>query len=273
MPSKKIFISMIICCAIVVSTWLLTRKADSAKTLLKESAGVVAVEQAPIESNQDWRKILTNVSTTSKTFVNLTGNTGGDETTLTAQMSRDFMSQYLLLKKGGREVTPEEANQIATNVMSIPEYTQPNTAVYIQSNLHITNSKTKDTYDTYKTTVNYMLKKRSSNIKDDPMTILANVMQTDNTSELTKLDPLIASSKALVIDLLNMEVPNDAIRVHLDLINSVSNLSVNLESMKGILNDPVKTMTSISTYNQNILAFATALKNINLYFITKTGSQ
>lgn len=264
---------MIICCAIIVSTWILNRKVETAKTLLKENAHVVAVAQAPIESNQDWKKILTNISTTTKTFINLTKTPADDQTTLTAQMSRDFMSQYLLLKKGGREISIADANQIASNVMSVPEYTQPSAAVYVASNLHITTSKTQDTYIGYKTTVNYMLKNRSLQIKDDPVTILTNTMKTENSSEIAKLDPLVATSKSLITDLLSVAVPIDAVKIHLDLINAVSSLSVNLESMRGVLNDPVKTMASISTYNQNILSFANALKNLNVYFVKTTGSQ
>ncbi len=274
MPSKKIFIYVILSIAVITSVWLLTRKVDTAEQALAQikANAVVAEVAQPIKSNEDWKKILTSVSTSTRTVVNLTKTSVSDPTSLTAQMSKDFMSQYLLLKKGGRAVSLEEAQQIAANVLSVPEYTNSTGAIYVPSNLHITQKTDKETIITYKTTVNYILKNRSLQIKENPVTIVASAVKSESTTEIAKLDPIILTAKAMITELLSVEVPSDAVKTHLELINSISSLEANIEAMRESLNDPVKAMSGISSYNQNLFNFTTALKNINLYFMTKTGS-
>lgn len=275
MPSKKIFIYIIICASAVISVWLLTRKvntAEQAVTKLRENSIIVEKPEI-IESSDDWKKILTKVSTSTKTFVDVTKKQSFDSTTLTAQMSKDFLSQYLLLKKGGRDITIEQAQKIADNVMTVPEYTNSTGARYISSNLHITKKSDKETLNTYKITVNYILRNRSLQVKEGPVAIVTSAMQKESQTEISKLDPIILTAKSMITDLLSVEVPESGVNVHLDLVNSVSSLEANIEAMRSSLSDPVKAMAGVSSYNQNILNFTSALKNMNLYFIAKTGSQ
>ncbi len=275
MPSKKIYIYIIICASAIISIWLLTRKVNTAEQAIAELRDNSVVVEKPeiIETNDDWKKILTKVSTSTRTFTDLTQKKSFDATSLTAQMSKDFMSQYLMLKKGGREVSAEEMQKIVDNVLSVPQYTNSTGAVYVPLNLHITQKKDKETLNTYKITVNYILKTHSIQIKESPVTIVVSALQKESEVELSKLDPIILTAKSMITGLLSVEVPDDAVKIHLELINSVSNLEANIEAMKVALADPVKAMSGISSYNQNILNFTTALKNINLYFISKTGSQ
>ena len=86
---------------------------------------------------------------------------------------------------------------------------------------------------------------------------------------MSRLDPIIEASKGFISDFLNMEVPNDAVGVHLDLLNSVSKFEADMEAMKQIYNDPIRAISGISQYNIDIIDFQNALNKINNYFDQK----
>ena len=207
-------------------------------------------------------------------FLNPSKNNGTafDDTTLTTQMARDFMSQYLLLKKGGQAITEAEISQIANNVLSLPTYTKSEGAVYIALNLKITNNIDKSTVSRYRDDVNWTLKTRSMQVKDGPVSILNEAMNTQNQATLDRLDGIISITEGLIQDLLAIEVPKDAVSVHLGLLNAVSNILASLEAMKLAFIDPVKSYAGTNQYNNNVINFQTALSDENDYFIKKLGS-
>ena len=70
-----------------------------------------------------------------------------------------------------------------------------------------------------------------------------------------------------------MEVPKDAVTVHLALLNTFSNILSNLEALRGSSVDPIGGMVGMSQYNNNINSLKTALSNMNVYFSQKLGTQ
>ena len=276
MPSNKIYTVLVLAIGVIVSIWLLQRSSESISSA-KQSVSAVSTPkyQNVINTNTDWQKILVSVDPKNQIVTeDLTKNNQGafDETTMTAQMSKDFFSQYLLLKQGGKALTTADINNITNNILSSPLYTNKG-AVYVSGNLHITSKIDIDTVKKYKDTLNLILKTRSSQIKDNPAFIVNSTTNSSGSNELPKLDYITKVGQGLISDLLAVEVPSDALEMHLGLINSVSNLVSDVDGMKQIYTDPVKSLSAVSQYNKDVILFQNSLNAINAYFERKLGKN
>lgn len=264
MPSNKTISIFIICLSVVVSVWLFSGR-DSNKNIVAENnreSEVVPAIQIEEGVNDDWKKILTNVDKKTS-FEDLTQNLDeDDDTTLTDQLSRDFMSQYLLAVKSGEEINSETANTIAKNTLLLPEYNYKS-VVYIRQNLKVVQKSDADTMRKYKEGINEALQIVYHGLKDDPMTIVINAISTEKESDIQKLDPIIKINKATVKYLLEMEVPEKAVVVHLELLNISSAILSDLEGMRVGLEDPIKIFGAMGNYAQNSANFAKMLTKMN----------
>lgn len=271
MPSNKILTIFILCFGIVISVFFVTKKQQSLSqsNTLNKSDGVKAEPAIAIKNTDyDWKKILTDSTPKNQKVVDLTKTTaiGEEGTTLTDQMSRDFLSQYLIAVKNGTDVTPEVASKIAENTLALPDY-RPGSVVYIKENLKIVKKTDPATVGKYRDKINQVLIPLYYNLKDNPVTILVNSLQSDSETELKKLDPMILISKNAIKYLLDMEVPENAVGFHLNLLNSSSNTLSDLEAMRVAVSDPVKVFSVVGTYSQNMINFGNAVINMNDYLL------
>lgn len=270
MPSSKIVSVFILCLALVISTWLFSKNYSiSTSTLTNNQPNAESLSARPyIESGQDeeWKKLLSKIEPKDQVFTDLTKNNPNtfDDTTITAQVAKDFFSQYLLLKKGGADLTQENIAQIAQNISSTPEYTQVPAARYVAKNLIIIPTNTEN-LKKYKNNVNLSLKTRSAQIKDDPILIITEALRTDDEKVLNRLDPIIISAKSLIDDFLKMNVPESAMMVHLAMLNAFSNGLTDLEAFRSTTIDPVKALASIGQYNKHLQDFDMALQSMNAF--------
>src|SRR3989344_2665539 len=269
MPSNKILFMLIICFGIVVSVYLFSRNPDNSKFLTQGIDGVSTNPYINVDenTNNDWKKILINMDSSKNTTTILTNNDLDmfDDTTLTGQMSRDFLSQYLSAVKKG-EVTGEESIKIAENTLSIPGYTKIGGAKYIASNLHVTTETDRNSMQVYEDKINLILQNRSSQIKENPLAIFQEAITRASETRLAKLDPIILQNRGLLSDLLLVEVPKNAVVVHLALLNAFSNILSDLEAIRVVFTDPVRSLTAVSQYQLDESSLKTALNNINSFF-------
>jgi hypothetical protein len=273
MPSKKILIILIFSISIVISIWFIQKRSSersaSSQTITTDGTRRI------IETGNDWQKILTNVDTANTGFVSVIEDTEdiANDPSLTAKVSKDFFSQYLLAIKDKGSLTQEDINQITTNILSSSEYTETKNPVYLATNLKILNANDKESIIVYKNLVNKFLKESSTQVKNDPLSITMKAIETENVNDLQKLDPIIGLAKNLIKNLLDMNVPSSAVPYHLKLINTFSAILSSLESMRESVADPIKGLSGITQY-QNILNYQLnpAIQSINSFFIQKTGS-
>ncbi|KND47995.1 MAG: hypothetical protein AB201_00110 [Parcubacteria bacterium C7867-006] len=269
MPSRKIITTIIICLGAIVSIWLLNRASINItkQQATDNSISTYSYEDLENSTSTDWKKILTSLDKKTEDFQDLTKQNSFDydETTLTAQMSKDFMSQYLLLKKGGRQLTADDIDKITSNIMSSPQYKQLSAPVYVTKNLKISPNNDISSLRNYRDQINLILKNRSLEIRDNPIMVLSSAAKTNNSALLDRLDVIINASNGFIQDFLNTNVPESAISVHLNLMNAVSALVVNTEAMKEIYNDPVRAMMGLSQYTSYTTNFQKRLAEMNSY--------
>ncbi len=284
MPSNKIFVVLILAVSSIVSVWLLERKpSHSIVTTKPDSAISVETSGRPeIGSNTDWSKLLNDVDSKSSvtTSVVPTSDTGSfDETTLTAQMSKDLLSRYLLVANKGGNLTQQDIESITTDVLSSPDYNRLGGAVYLKSDLKVINKSDTATLDKYKQTLNQNLAKQiktlenKTNIGEILNTAIISKGESDTADDrqLAGLDPFVSAFKTVLSDILRMEVPEELVGLHLAMLNAVSSVSSNSIAMRAMFSDPVKGFVGANQYEQSVLDFQTALENINIYYKQKAG--
>ncbi len=263
---------LVLCGAGVVCTWLLSRPTNKLEAAPDANLIAENYRDPSLDTATDWQKILTGVATTQGSTTIASDGTVPDDTTVTAQLSKDLFSRYLAIAKGGDSLSASDLDQVAEQtLLSSSQYTQVTGATYVTSNLHITTDTSLDALRKYRDTGDAIIKKRTVSAKEDPLTIFGNATQDDNPDELTKLDPFIADAKALISDLLTMTVPKDVVTLHLAVLNSYSNVLADLQAMRGIYTDPVKSFASISQYSGHISDLQKVLTDIKTYIVQKVG--
>lgn len=265
---NKIYVILVICIGVVISVWLLERNPQN-KALNAETKPVVSVNSyRNIAKNDDWKSILQNVDSKTDTslIVSKYNDNSLEDSTLTDQMSRDFLSQYLLAVKNNGSVDSLEAELIARNTIFMNDSTKIKGVKYLPSNLIIDKQYTQNSLRIYRNKLYQIINKRISRIKDDPLMIVISSLEKEDEKKLSKLDPIIMENKGLLNDLLSISVPEKAVSLHLSLLNSSSKLIANLEAMRSTLSDPVKGFVGMGEYAQTMIDLNNSLKNFTAFF-------
>ncbi len=274
--TRKIFVVLIICLAIVASVAIWQWRANSATSETPaNTADVVSDNSNTDNANsaaQNWQGILSNIKSDTTSVLANNDTTNPTDGTLTAQMAQDFFSQYLALKQNNGTVTADEANQIAQSTLTGAAYTNATGVQYTAKDLHINAQTSREIVQKYHDVINTSLKNRALKNKVDPLAILNSAVKNGSTADLAELNPLIVNFKGVVSDLASMSVPADATQVHLDFLNAYSNILANLESMKLTFSDPVKSFAAVSQYKQHLADLQTAVQKIDAYFLAKLKS-
>lgn len=272
MPSKKILVTLIICLAIVasISIWQWGIGADLPNPDKNKISIENPAEKAGDNSNlQNWQDILSTINGTTTSVVPNTGAGATEPTTLTDQIAKDFMGQYLILKQSNGSVTPAEATAIAQNALSSADYTKAVGVQYTAKDLNINSQTSKETAQKYMNDGVQMLTKYSSVKSADPLAILNTATKSGKDSDLAKLDPIIAGYDGIILNSLKMTVPSDAVTFHLALLNAISNVEANIKAMRASFTDPVTTFAALSVYKKHLYEIGVAMQGVNNYFISK----
>ena len=266
MPSRKIFTVLIVCIALVVSVFIYQRYGKQNENVIN---GEITSEsdRENIDLNYDWKKVLTDTSSSSITWMKTTNTV--EETTLTDQVAKDFFRQFLILKKNNGQVTESDALTIAKNALSSEELAKIKGAQYIESNLHITNTVNDQTVKAYYNSMLEVANIWQSHPIAQEFTITKNAIASQKESELSKLDPIIADYKKIIVLLLNMTVPADAKQAHLELLNNTSNVLFSIEAMRSTFSDPIKGLLGMDRYEMYMKNLAISAQKIQTYFTLK----
>lgn len=267
MPSKKIFVILIICVGVIISAMILKwqigiKKVDTPNQDLYAS---VPENNDPNANLKNWQAVLSKISSTTVTTTSDGVATEG-EGTLTDKMAEDFFGQYLILTQNGNEVTESEANQIAQNTISGSDYVLAQGTVYSKKDLKLENTVNSTTKDIYSSALYNSIQKRSPKNSENELDIFSRAVQTESKTELQKLDPIIAAYKGIISDMLTMKVPADAVNLHLELLNAESNILANIQAMRQLFTDPVLSLSGVKQYEDNVVTMSLAIKKFGVYF-------
>jgi len=271
MPSNKTFVVLIVSIALIVSVWLFQKKPEAVDVV-----GINTVPRETVVTENDWQKILNESAVGDTSVVSVVPKAEDlfvNDTTITSQISKDLLAQYLLTinQKGG--ISGDDMNSIVSNILAVPEYNNSTGAKYISANLHINSKNDKATVGEYKEILNTLLKEVSARIKTDPIAISILAIQDEDDSVLKRIDPLIVEANLLIRRLLEMQVPSSAVTQHLRVLNFMSSVQGSLVSMRNSVDDPINGLNGINKYKELMQTERLNVINVlNSYFIQKVGS-
>jgi len=262
-------ITLIICGASVFSAWLIIKIPVEKNSPVKSGAPIETYRKITANNNEDWKKTLQSFNDTSQNFNQLVEAAVLDETTLTSQMSKDIFAQYLLLKSGGREVSEEEIGAIVNNVASSPDYSQISGPKYGKSNIHITAKTDIETTRKYKEEMERSIA-RIAVMQTNPFIDFLGAIQKNQSGLIAELDLPISIGRAIIEDFLTMTVPADAVEIHLNLLNTGSDVLADAEGLRELFTDPVKGLLALK-FKERAEKMASAMTDLNNYFVKKLG--
>jgi len=269
--NKKIISVIIVCVGVIVSIWIFEKESginlSPTQKYAYNSSLIEIPTTTPINSS-DW--ILPgNTSTTTDDSLPIPYKNQG---TVTDKISQSFFSQYMnaIQQNGGNTtISDDEAAQIAQNTLASPSYLESTGVVYSESDIHVNSTTSTPLAKAYYDSIARTLAAHNPKGSQPEMTILDNAVKNQDETILSQLDPIIDGEKGVILDLLNMTIPSDAVHVHLYFLNAASNVLANTEAIRETLSDPVKAFAGLSQYQLHVGQMEIALLHLRTYFKSK----
>lgn len=193
---------------------------------------------------------------------NTTGAKVALETTQTAKIGRDLFANYIEAKRLGLPLNAETQQQIIAQVFA-------NKSIGVElkryTSVEIVTSADSD-YKKYGNDLGRAFSAGAAQNSVSEIEILNRALADENSSEISKLDPIINSYGAILNKLEIVPAPRELIGQHLELLSSISRVMADIKSLRLMFEDPIVGLAGISNYYKDLESFGTAIKNIESFF-------
>lgn len=185
---------------------------------------------------------------------------------LTAQLAQDFLGQYLTKKSAGEEIDN-------TNIAEITESSLQNVVIdinpkkYSVKDIKITSDISKARKDRYARELQDAVIKKESYQNKNELTIIEDSLKTQKESAISPLDTIIADYDKTIANTLKIEVPTDAVPIHMVYLNNISSIKNDLTLIRDIVKDPVKGYGAFTQYKRDALKFRVIMDEFAKYFL------
>lgn len=300
MAHQKVLVTLIICIGVITSVFLISNIHTPSNTSPKKRVDVLAHIDKTADSDtdgdglKDWEESLIGTNPQNKDTdgdgtsdgdevaqgrdprkagpndkanteqTTLTSTAPGEENTLTDQVSKNFFAQYLLAKKGGQEITPEIAVQIAESVMQNVPMESTAKQYGVKDIVIVPDSEQANT--TYVTKFIAILKKYPPPSKENELEIVLKALDTQKETDLKKLDPIISGYKNILTETLTLKVPKSLAPDHMIYLNALSSVHTDIIEMRQIFDDPMRAYIGYAHYQRNALTLKVGFEAIQKYF-------
>ncbi len=278
MNHTRVIATLIICVALLTSVtvyakkdFLFGQKPAQASSFVVDNSVTSTTDTSVNTSNADWRKTLVNLNVATDTSVQIIASqaastdTNAQDNTLTAQMSKEFFSLYLADKKNGVTIDQNEAMNIANQTLNNLNITNQGKQYGIKD-IKVIQDSSNPAMAAYEQALLGAIKNNSSPNAKDPIAIISAGTTSQNDADLAPLDPIIKNYEGAIHDILLIPIPVKALGYHLVYLNTLSDLTSDIQSMRQILTDPVTGYVGFSNYQKDIVALQLAINNMNVHF-------
>lgn len=269
---KKIYIVIIFCLTAIFMTIILSIKPkvpEKAKDVVADLDYSNYNTTPTATSSKDWANVLNKIGPS----VSTTTDSLPEDATLTARLAKDIFARYLQIASKDHSVTDQETQQIVDALLNTPEYTEGIRGVsYVKSNLHIVGDSSLPALKKYSDTVNTIFDGGMNQIKtkNSIAFIINDALTSQDPKKIEGLDTFIKGTKYVLDNLLKMNVPSELADLHLQLVNAVSNIYSDVQSMRETFNDPVRGYIGAGKYPQDTDQAQAIIIRISNYIINKS---
>lgn len=231
---------------------------------IKDTDGDGTSDGDEVAVGRDPKKAGPNDKASTETSPLVIDSMETEENTLTAQVSRNFFGQYLLAKKGGQEITPEKALEIAESVMeNIP--VESNAKQYEIKDITIV-PETVASKAAYLEEFIRILKANPSKPNENEIQIITKAIESQNVDDIKKLDSIILSYKNITAETLRIPVPKSLVPDHMIYLNALSSVYTDISEMRQVLDDPMRGYIGYAHYQKDALVLKIGYEAIQAYF-------
>jgi hypothetical protein len=204
-----------------------------------------------------------NISKSSSEAKNTSNKSTKSNPTATDLFGMDFLSKYSELRQSGLNTNADAVKGATNSILANAQDYLPKPKLYTYDDLKILEDKSTSVLVDYGKQVVSATAKLL--VKENETTIVADAFDKNDMTLLKKIDPVIASYKRGLNDLVAMKVPSPLAKYHLDLVNGASMQVYNAESLRNTDTDPVRGLAGISMEVTALSQINTAILSIEKY--------
>lgn len=199
------------------------------------------------------------VRTENSIQVSATGDLNETET-----FSRELFAQYLQAKKTGVFSEEEIRNRLLTSFADDALPTFANERDFTASDVHAVPA-TEGSIRTYANSVAAIILDSKPASTENELIIFERAVTTGNREDLSLLDPLIQSYQRAFEKASIIAVPENAILVHVNLINSLQSIHHSVSAMQQVFTNPLPTLAAVRSYPDDAAGLVRAFQDLAAY--------
>lgn len=183
------------------------------------------------------------------------------ETTETAEVSRNLFAAYLEAKRLGLPIDEATKKRIVERAVA-EKLSSTKTKTYTSADIFISSSQDMEKYSSdLRAAFSAGTAKVASNQSE--IDILQNAMKSNDTAELTKLDPIIANYSAILSATEKISVPQEFVSQHVALLNGLSAVLNDIRGFRSMFEDPMLGLVAVGSYYADVQKMGTAMQSIS----------
>ena len=187
--------------------------------------------------------------------------------TLTDEVSRKVFAEYWQARVSGGDVFDiNSSGSVIMNALS--EVKTPKARTYTEGDITVLADSSEPALRTYAEAVGKAIKENSIQ-NENELSILERALSKKDESELAKLDPTIASYRAIIDAVLAVPTPKETLTLHLSILNALSTTLTTIETFRNALTDPVAALIGINQYLGVVASLKSSFEGAASWYTTK----
>lgn len=221
-------------------------------------------------ADNDWQKVLVGTNPSVAKQKSLGGGTTMAQSqplTETDLIGQALVAQYLQLGQSGTAINSNNINAAVSRVLNNPNIITP-AKTYTFADIKIGKDDGINATLTYGVTLGTLFNNNNAQGNDEAVDARDSAEQNDPTI-LAKIDPIIAAYKNILNGLLAMSAPPTLAKIHLDMVNAMSERLSIAELLRKINTDPAAGLRGAGQYINGLNDLSDAFQELQQYFGTR----
>lgn len=169
----------------------------------------------------------------------------------------------VLKTHGGKDLSDQEKKAILDS--SVGRFVSLSTStVYTRNDIEITQTNDASAIKVYGNALGQVILTAGKNTEkvDSELIVLAQALQDDNASELSKLAPIKAGYVRMLVGVRKIPVPESLVNQHLLLLNSLEAIRADVEGFEKTFSDPLLSYVRFKRYLSDAQGLAKAVEGV-----------
>jgi hypothetical protein len=222
-----------------------------------------------ILADNDWQKVLvgTGAVNSANTGSLSSGTTLAQSVPLTEteKLGQSIVSDYLQLKQSGGSASTSTINAIIAHALNNSDIVTTAKA-YDFSDIKIGKDDSVNADSAYGNGLVALFNKNT--IVGDEAVYARDGVEQNNPTILAKIDPIITAYQNILGGLLGTTVPPSLAKIHLDLINAMSQRLLVAKLLRNVQNDPAAGLQGVAQYLPALQNLSNAFNELQQFFNT-----